>query len=139
MIVIAPWSSSVLSLMDSVTERLIYMLTNATCVKNCPIGKSRWYLPYSRETLFVSIEIYFTTSKWRFFIVSKEITFSVSEFYLFIYIFTENATRRCMEDGTWYFHPEFNNTWTNFSACRLENTGVISNTVPEYIKVCNAK
>ncbi|KAK3791348.1 hypothetical protein RRG08_012531 [Elysia crispata] len=29
----------------------------------------------------------------------------------------ENATRRCMEDGTWYLDVDLNRTWTNMSLC----------------------
>ncbi|RUS82924.1 hypothetical protein EGW08_009308 [Elysia chlorotica] len=32
----------------------------------------------------------------------------------------ENATRRCMEDGTWYFNFDLNTTWTNMSLCLSE-------------------
>ncbi|GFO14654.1 parathyroid hormone/parathyroid hormone-related peptide receptor [Plakobranchus ocellatus] len=36
----------------------------------------------------------------------------------------ENATRRCMEDGTWYFYPKLNRTWTNLTQC-------LSDLIPE--------
>ncbi|XP_058805544.1 parathyroid hormone/parathyroid hormone-related peptide receptor-like [Phymastichus coffea] len=32
----------------------------------------------------------------------------------------ENATRQCMPSGDWYWSPEHNNTWTNFSRCYRE-------------------
>ncbi|ESO84529.1 hypothetical protein LOTGIDRAFT_132034, partial [Lottia gigantea] len=27
------------------------------------------------------------------------------------------ATRKCMSNGEWFVHPEFNTSWTNYSAC----------------------
>ncbi|XP_076461572.1 secretin receptor-like isoform X2 [Babylonia areolata] len=29
----------------------------------------------------------------------------------------QNASRTCQEDGTWYFNPATNDTWTNFTSC----------------------
>ncbi|KAK6166222.1 hypothetical protein SNE40_022971 [Patella caerulea] len=37
----------------------------------------------------------------------------------YIHGFNDNeyATRYCTPEGDWYFHPELNKTWTNFSSC----------------------
>ncbi|CAG2240593.1 unnamed protein product [Mytilus edulis] len=32
------------------------------------------------------------------------------------------ATRICLENGDWFFHPELNKTWTNYSGCVGNNT-----------------
>ena len=47
----------------------------------------------------------------------KQINFR-SNFFCLVPI--ENATRRCMEDGTWYVDVDLNRTWTNMSLCLAE-------------------
>jgi hypothetical protein len=32
---------------------------------------------------------------------------------------TEFASKQCLDSGEWYISPEFNQTWTNFSACQI--------------------
>ncbi|KAK7476549.1 hypothetical protein BaRGS_00032229 [Batillaria attramentaria] len=32
----------------------------------------------------------------------------------------KTATRRCMEDGEWFFHERFNSTWSNYTQCATE-------------------
>ncbi|XP_076472966.1 vasoactive intestinal polypeptide receptor 1-like [Babylonia areolata] len=34
----------------------------------------------------------------------------------------QNATRTCLENGSWYVHPGINAPWTNFTKCMLNNT-----------------
>ncbi|XP_052681857.1 secretin receptor-like isoform X2 [Crassostrea angulata] len=36
---------------------------------------------------------------------------------------SQNASRQCMEDGTWFVHPN-HSSWTNFTQCYLSVTGV---------------
>lgn len=32
-----------------------------------------------------------------------------------------NATRKCLENGTWYVHETFNLPWTNYTQCFSNN------------------
>lgn len=33
-----------------------------------------------------------------------------------------NATRQCMSTGQWYYRPDKNTTWTNYSSCKTTQT-----------------
>lgn len=41
-----------------------------------------------------------------------------------------NATRKCLENGTWYIHETFNLTWTNYTQCMANNETVVTVDVP---------
>ncbi|XP_052091707.1 parathyroid hormone/parathyroid hormone-related peptide receptor-like [Mytilus californianus] len=43
------------------------------------------------------------------------------------------ATRRCLESGDWFVHPELNKTWTNYSGC-VENITDNQSLVPDVIQ-----
>lgn len=47
---------------------------------------------------------------------------------------TRNASRQCMEDGTWLVNPFNNRTWTNFTQCIGTTTGDNSRSVPALIE-----
>lgn len=37
--------------------------------------------------------------------------------YQYTVLCAENATRMCTANGTWYFNPKYNKTWTDYTAC----------------------
>ena len=46
-----------------------------------------------------------------------------------------NATRRCTASGTWWIHPEFNESWTNLSLCSPQKKQEGDYVIPEVIAV----
>ena len=56
-----------------------------------------------------------------------------SGFYLANLCHSGFATRTCLEDGGWYYNPEFNRTWTNYSECLQVDD--FTNGVPDIILV----
>ncbi|XP_075218161.1 parathyroid hormone/parathyroid hormone-related peptide receptor-like isoform X2 [Lycorma delicatula] len=48
------------------------------------------------------------------------------------------ATRRCMEDGTWYFNYERNSTWTNYSECFTEKISPHHQILFKYVPIIKA-
>lgn len=65
--------------------------------------------------------------------VTKAGTVSVQKCATYVHKFSDKgfATRTCLEDGEWYYNPEFNRTWTNYSGC-LQTDGS-TNGVPDII------
>ena len=49
----------------------------------------------------------------------------------------EEATRYCDVNGSWFYNPEYNTTWTNYSKCFTddEEEFVIDSQVPDLIRV----
>lgn len=43
----------------------------------------------------------------------------------------ENATRRCLSDGTWFFNVTMNRTWTNFTACMPHDVATVVVSLPD--------
>ncbi|GFR72675.1 calcitonin receptor [Elysia marginata] len=51
--------------------------------------------------------------------------------YIFNFNQKEYVTRRCLENGSWWVHPETQRSWSNYSACMKPR----SEAVPELFQV----
>ncbi|XP_071108735.1 parathyroid hormone/parathyroid hormone-related peptide receptor-like [Haliotis cracherodii] len=51
------------------------------------------------------------------------------------FITTAFATRRCMEDGSWWFNPKENKTWSNYTACVPGPLKQVDPLIKEHIEI----
>ncbi|XP_013389152.1 glucagon receptor [Lingula anatina] len=40
--------------------------------------------------------------------------------YINMFDVRENASRECLQNGSWFYHPVYNGTWSNYTQCRAD-------------------
>jgi hypothetical protein len=53
-----------------------------------------------------------------------------------LFFLPDVAQRYCTSNGTWFIHPSFNKTWTDYTKCPYKSP---LETIPELIRVCILK